>query len=310
MTSSRFLTDGRKVKILRWGADVQTMTRLWPAAIVALLLSTGCAASSPTVSAGPSDQTTVAQPTTDVAPDPSTTDPSTTDPGATPSTTDPGATPSTTDPGATPEFTIVTQPPPEGFPDLGPISVDDYPDAPLNNLADIIPDQPFDSLTLVAVQVSNYDADASPKDFRIETSIGEPCKTAGTESCKRNFARATSTQPEKWFAEYCGNCAEYTARFLVVTNSDGVRAGLSDLSFFGPIDTPTEVAWTYVAKGFGPPRVRSTNGALEVLASFTLDECEPHITRMVVSRMEPDGTLVPIRYNDVWPDPNTGPACP
>jgi hypothetical protein len=284
------------------------MTRRWQTTFFALLLATGCAAPDPTISAGPADQTIVVQTLSEEAPDPSTTGPSNTDPRV----TDPSATtrkPPMAALETTSEFPIVTQPPPEGFPDLGPISSDDFTDAPLANLADIIPDQPFDSLTLVAAQVSNSDFDALPN-FRIEASVGESCKSASTDVCKRNYTLATSTQPDKWFEKNCGNCAEYTARFLVLTIGNEVRAGLADLSFFGPIDTRTEVAWTYVARGFEPPRVRSANGGFDVLAIYALDECEPNITRMVVTRMEPDGTLVPIQYNDVWPDPNIGPACP
>jgi hypothetical protein len=179
----------------------------------------------------------------------------------------------------------------------------------LDNLADITPDKPFDSLALVEAQV-NEESLHEAITFRIAASIGEPCKTASTELCKDSFVRATTTKPAKWFTESCGTCVEYTARFLVVTRGDEVRAGLADLSVFGKIDTPTEIAWTFLSAGQSAPLVRRVDGGFETLAVFSLDECEPSITRMLVSRIEPDGNEVPIRYHDIPPDPNTNPACP
>jgi hypothetical protein len=123
---------------------------------VTLLLTTGCAGSGPTISAGPSSQAPTAA--SEV------TDPSATDPSATNPRTDETTTVQQT----SPEFTIITRLPPEGVPELGPISVSDYDEAKLDNLADITPDEPFDSLSIVTAQVSNYGIDDKPKDFRIE----------------------------------------------------------------------------------------------------------------------------------------------
>jgi hypothetical protein len=277
------------------------MKRLWRTAIVTLLLTTGCSATGPTISAGPGSQAATA-PISEAKLDPSTTDPTATTPRTEETTL--------AVPEPTSEFTLVTQPPPDGVPDLGPILLSDYGAVRLDNLADITPDEPFDSLTVVAAKVRNYGIDDEPRDFRIEASIGQPCKAAKDESCKTNFTKATTTQPEKWFVDGCGNCAEYTVRFLVVTKGDDVRAGLAELSVFGQIDTPTEVAWTYVSIGRYTSLVRKIDGGFEALESFYLDECEPHITRMIVSQIKPDGTLVPVRFHDDWPEFDTGYACP
>jgi hypothetical protein len=237
------------------------MKRSWRTAIVTLLLTTGCSATGPTISAGPGSQAPTA-PISNAKLDPSTTDPSATTPTPDDTTTAP--------PPTAPEFTLVTQPPPDGVPDLGPILLSDYGAVRLDNLADITPDEPFDSLSVIAAQVSNYGIDDKPRDFRIEATIGEPCKTAKGESCKTNFAKATTTQPEKWFVDGCGNCAEYTVRFLVVTKGDDVRAGLAELSVFGEIDTPTEIAWTYVSIGRYTSLVRKIDGGFEALETSTL----------------------------------------
>jgi hypothetical protein len=217
---------------------------------------------------------------------------------------------SATGPESPPKLTLVTQPAPDGAPDLGPILASDYDDVELSNLADITPDEPFDSLSVVTAQVSDYGSNDPSVEFRVEASIGEPCKNASGEGCQTNFAKATTTQPDKWFDDSCGNCAEYTAQFLVVTKGDDVRSGLAELAVFGQIDTPTEVAWTSVSNRRTIPRVRKIDGGLEALETFALDECDPHITRMLVSRVKPDGTLVPVRFHDEWPDPDTGSSCP
>jgi hypothetical protein len=211
-----------------------------------------------------------------------------------------------------PQVTLLTQPAPAGFADNGPIDPERFQPIVLSDLNNITPGIPIDSIVMVEVHFHLGSVGEWTQQFTTKQTVGTPCKTSSDQvACQRQFATSISTLPKRFFPDPCGNCASYLARYLVITAGDEVLAGLSDLSYFGAVDTPTEVGWKFVSTLARLPSIRQSGSGFDVLDSFDLDECSPSITRMQVSKAHPDGTFSPVQFHDeLPPDPGAGMACP